>query len=126
MAGFTFVPGNAGPGANGYQANLVWTGGSAVRACNVHPAAVADASKPSAVTLPTDLFDTVTTPAGLAAPNFAVVVDVTYTWTPLVFSRFFGSITMSRSAYISPRYVQQVIYVKIPGDDRFGAECPGY
>jgi Flp pilus assembly protein TadG len=132
MAGVSFTPTVTGCTSHcTYKANIVWTGGSVAggqpaRACGTNPVSAADTSAPSTTTLPADLFDTVTTPSGVAAPNFVVVVDVGYTWTPLLFSKLFGAITLKRSAYLAPRYVAQIKYSAIAGDDGFGAECSGF
>lgn len=127
MAGVSFTPTVAGCTTScSYKANIVWTGGSATRACGTNPTTAPDASQPSPSTLPADLFNTVTTPIGVAPPSFVIAVDITFTWTPAVFSQLFGPVTLTRSVYLSPRYVSQVKYSAISGDDGFGKECPGF
>lgn len=127
MAGISFTPNPSSCQSNcTYTANVVWTGAAAQRACGSTPISVKDVSFPSPGTLPVDLFNPITTPTGQAPPRFAIVVDVVYTWAPLIFSRFFGTMTIKRSAYISPRYVNQITYAKGQGDDGFGKECPGF
>jgi len=127
MAGVSFTPTVSGCTSGcTYKANVVWTGASEKRACGTNPTSVPDTAEPSPTTLPADLFYTVTTPTGTAAPLFAVVVDVNYAWTPLIFSSFFGTIIMQRSAYITPRNVSQIKYSIVTGDDGFGKECPGF
>jgi Flp pilus assembly protein TadG len=127
MAGVSFTPTVTGCTTScTYKANIVWTGGSAARACGSNPSAAPDATSPSPSTLPTDLFDTVSTPAGTAAPLFVIAVDLVYTWSPTIFPKFFGSLTLKRSAYLSPRYVTQIKYSVVAGDDGFGKECPGF
>jgi Flp pilus assembly protein TadG len=127
MAGVSFTPTVTGCTSScTYKANIVWTGGSAARACGTNPTSVADSATSSPATLPLDLFNTVTTPSGSSAPAFVVVVDVSYTWTPIAFPKLFGSITLKRSAYLSPRYVSQIKYSVVTGDDGFGKECPGF
>jgi Flp pilus assembly protein TadG len=128
LAGVTFSPtvANCTTGCT-YIANIMWTGGAEQRACGAQPTSTSDTAAPSATTLPADLFNGVASPqGGNASPRFAVVADVTYSWTPLVFSKLIGSITMKRSAYITPRYVSQIKYTTASGDDGFGKECPGY
>lgn len=127
MAGVSFTPTVTGctTGCT-YKANIVWTGGSAARACGVHPTSVADASAPSPSTLPANLFDAVSTPTGTAAPLFVVAVDVVYAWSPTVFPKLFGAITLKRSAYLAPRYVSEIKYSVVAGDDAFGKECSGF
>jgi Flp pilus assembly protein TadG len=127
MAGVSFTPTVSGCTSGcTFKANIVWTGGSANRACGTNPTSVADATAPSPATLPADLFNPVNTPSGAAAPLFAIVVDVAYTLTPFVFPSVFGSRTITRSVYLSPRYVSQIKYSVITGDDGFGKECPGF
>jgi Flp pilus assembly protein TadG len=127
MAGVSFAP--TVPGCTTgctYKAGIVWTGASAMRACGANPASAPDTAAPSPATLPADLFVPVTTPTGNTVPLFVVVVDVSYAWTPLVFSSFFGTIIIQRSAFIAPRYVSQIKYSTAAGDDGFGKECPGF
>lgn len=125
MAGISFVP--TSPLCVllcTYKPKVVWTGGAAKRTCGSTLTSASDSSTPTPTTLPSDLFNQVPSPnGGNNAPPFAVVVDVTYTWTPLIFSRFFGPLTLSRSAYISPRYATQITYTKATGDDGFGKTC---
>lgn len=118
MAGVSFTPtvSTCTTGCT-YKANIVWTGGSSARACGTNPSSVADATAPSPSTLPADLFDSVSTPTGTAAPLFVIVVDLVYTWSPTIFSKLFGSLTLKRSAYLSPRYVTQIKYSVVTGDD---------
>lgn len=109
-----------------YKANIVWTGAAAQRACGSNLTSAPDTAAPTSTTLPQDLFTPVTTPTGTAPPLFAIVVDVGYAWTPLIFSGLIGPITMQRSAYVTPRYVSQIKYSAISGDDQFGKQCPGF
>lgn len=107
-----------------YKASVAWTGAAAKRTCGSNLTPASDASTPTPTTLPSDLYNPVPSPSGgNNPPPFAVVVDVTYTWTPMLFSRFFGPLTLSRSAYISPRYAKQVTYTKAQSDDGFGKAC---
>jgi Flp pilus assembly protein TadG len=131
MAGVGFAPTVAGC-TNGcaYVAQIYWTSGSKNRVCGTSPIPVADNSAESnALALPDDLFTPVATPSGaLAPPNFLIVVDVKYTWTPLIARSFLPSISFQRSAFLSARYAPGGVikYNAIPNDDGFGAECPGY
>jgi Flp pilus assembly protein TadG len=100
-----------------YTANVVWNSGPNPRPCGTNLAAVADTSTPTPTTLPTDLY----------GPGTVLVVDIVYTYTPLFIENLFGSIKLSRSAFMAPRYKQQgIIYQVISGDDKIGAECPGF
>lgn len=127
MAGISFTPTVTGCTSGcTYKANVNWTGSQEARACGSTLTAVADSSAPTASSLPTDLFNAVTTPSGTSAPLFEVVVDVSYSWSPILFSKFFHTIAISRSAFFAPRYVTKVLYSAVAGDDGFGKECPGY
>ncbi len=127
MAGVSFTPTVTGcTSACVYKANIVWTGGSAARACGTNPSAAADTAAPTPLSLPTDLFDPISTPSGTAAPLFVIAVDLVYSWSPILFPKFFGSLTLKRSAFLAPRYVTQIKYSVIAGDDGFGKECPGF
>lgn len=107
-----------------YKANLVWTGGTQKRTCGSTLTSASDTAAPTPTTLPSDLYNAVPSPnGGNSPPPFAVVVDVTYTWSPLAFTRFFGPLTINRSAYVSPRYAGQITYTKAAGDDAFGKSC---
>ncbi len=126
LAGISFPPTVTGCTSScTYKAKVVWTGGAASRACGSSITSVAASNAPSATTLPSDLYTAVANSSGgNNAPPFAVVVDVAYSWAPLVFARYFGALTIQRSAYISPRYVTQIAYSQITGDDGFGRACP--
>lgn len=110
-----------------YKANVVWTGGSAGRKCGSTIQPANDSSTPTPTTLPVDLFKPVPSPSlTYNPPPFAVVVDVTYTWSPILFSNLFGKISLSRSAFVNARYASMIKYTKQSGDDGFGVECAGY
>ncbi len=110
-----------------YQAAVVWYAGPNPRPCGINQvkAAADDVSTPSTTTLPKDVFPSSSTaPTALYAGSSILVVDVDYTYTPLLTSKFFGSIRMQRSAYVAPRYVQLVLYDSTQtGDDKIGQMC---
>jgi Flp pilus assembly protein TadG len=83
-----------------YNATVVWTSGPNKRPCKTNLGAVADTATPTQATLPTDLY----------GPGSIVVVDIVYTYTPLFVQKLFGSIKISRSAFLAPRYVPLVTY----------------
>ena len=126
MAGVSFSPTVAGCTTGcAYKTKVVWTGGAMARTCGstINPAA--DTAAPSPTTLPTDLFTPIALPSGgYAPPNFQVVVDIVYSWRPLVGAAFIPPITFRRSTYLSPRYVAQINYEALAGDDGFGVACP--
>ncbi len=130
MAGVGFVPTVAGCTVGcTYVSQIFWTGGSMNRACGTSPVAVADnAAGSNPLVLPDDLFTPIATPAGGAAPNFVIVVDVKYSWTPLIGRAFLPSISFQRSAFLAARYAPGgvVKYNAIPNDDGFGKECSGF
>ncbi len=126
MASVRFVPPPSGCKSScSYQANVVWASGPNARTCGVPLTAADDNVTPSKTTLPKDLFPSPSTPVtNLYSAGSIVVVDVDYTYTPLFTSKFFGSIRMQRSAYLSPRYVQLVLYDSTQaGDDKIGKMC---
>ena len=117
MASVQFSPSPATCTSNcTYVANVVWNGGPNPRPCGTSLTPVADSSTPTPTTLPTDLY----------GPGSVLVVDIVYTYTPLFIQNLFGSIKISRSAFLAPRYVPLVKYQVIAGDDQIGSECPGF
>jgi Flp pilus assembly protein TadG len=129
MAGVGFAPTVSGCTAGcTYVSQIYWTGGSMNRACGTSPAAD-NAAGSNPLVLPDDLFTPVATPTGgNAPPNFVIVVDVTYSWTPLIGRAFLPSISFQRTAFLAARYAPGgvVKYNAIPNDDGFGKECPGF
>ncbi len=113
--------------ASCYTAHVAWTGDGKTRACDSTITSAADNVAPSATTLPVDLFTPVSTQtAGVyAAPPPVIVVDITYLWRPWAFSSLIGAVTVTRSAYVNARYMTELQYQKIGGDDGFGAICDG-
>lgn len=128
LAGISFAPTVSGCTSNcQYKASVNWTGAAAERACGTNPSAVPDTTAPSATTLPQSLFTPVGNPqGGYGAPLYIVVADVTYTWSPSVFTGLLGNVVMKRSSYINPRYVSTLKYKVASGDDGFGKACSGY
>ncbi len=127
MAGISFSPTVTGcTSACTYVAKVVWTGGNKARACGSSQLAAADGATPSPSTLPQDLFDAIPTQTTgvFSPPNFQIVVDIVYSWQPRFGSSFIPPITFRRSTYLAPRYVSQITYSQIPGDDGFGVSCP--
>lgn len=110
-----------------YKASVNWTGAAAERACGTNPTSTADTAAPSATTLPQSLFTAVSNPqGGYNPPLYVVVADVTYTWSPSVFTGLLSKVVMKRSSYINPRYVSSLKYKVASGDDGFGKACSGY
>ncbi len=127
MAGVSFSPTVAGCTSGcTYVAKIVWTGGNKARACDSAQIAAPDSASPTPSTLPQDLFAAVPTQtAGVfSPPNFQLVVDVVYSWAPMFGPKFIPPITFKHSTYLSPRYVSQINYSQIAGDDGFGVPCP--
>lgn len=105
----------AAPGcvsACAYRAKVAWSGGSARRPCNAVLTAVTDSAAPSATTLPADAF----------GPNAIVVVDLSYSYQPLFAPKIFGPLTIKRSSYLQPRYVNDLKYA-VAGGDSFVTTC---
>jgi Flp pilus assembly protein TadG len=117
MASIIFTPNPSTCTSNcNYIANVVWNSGPSKRACGVTLTQVPDISSPSKTTLPTDVF----------GPGSIIVVDIVFSYTPIFGLGLFGTIPITRSAYLAPRYVPLIKYAVISGDDGIGAECPGY
>jgi Flp pilus assembly protein TadG len=117
MASVQFTPTQATCTSNcTYLANVVWNSGPNPRPCGSNLTPVADTSTPTPTTLPADLY----------GPGSALVVDIVYNYTPLFIQSLFGTVKISRSAFVAPRYVPLVKYQVISGDDKIGTECPGF
>ena len=110
-----------------YVANVTWTGAAQQRACGSHPVAAGNTDPSSPTTLPISLFTPVASSSGgNNPPLYAIVIDITYTWSASVFTGLLSPVVMKRSSYISPRYVTSLKYTTSSGDDGFGKACPGY
>ena len=90
-------------------AKVTWSGGSAPRSCTVPPVAAADAASPSPTTLPPDGF----------TPGSLLVVDVKFTFRPTIAPHFMSPMSISRSFYMAPRFVQSVAF----GGSTFAKTC---
>jgi Flp pilus assembly protein TadG len=95
-----------------YQAQVQWSGGSDRRPCNTLITPVADSTTPSKTTLPSDLY----------GPNAIIVVDLTFAYQPLFAPKIFGPLTIKRSSYLQPRYVNALPY-SVAGGDSFVTTC---
>ncbi|WP_167858615.1 TadE/TadG family type IV pilus assembly protein [Methylobacterium nonmethylotrophicum] len=126
MAGISFSPTVAGCTAScTYKAKVAWTGGDKQRACGASLAAALDTANPDPATLPASLFTPVANPQGTSSPpSFVIVADLSFNWTPFLFSTLFKTVTIRRSAYIKPRYTNAIAYAAASGDDGFGQQCP--
>ena len=113
---FTAAPHGCTSGCT-YLPAVVWTGGASAaawRSCLVPPIQAANAAPPSLQTLPVDTY----------GPGYLIVVDVSYTYTPLVATQIFNPWTIRRSFYMQPRYVSMI---KFTGpSDPIGTACPGF
>lgn len=95
-----------------YQAKVSWSGGSDRRPCNTAMTPVPDNATPSKTTLPSDLY----------GPNSIIVVDLTFAYQPLFAANIFGPLTIKRSSYLQPRYVNNLPY-SVAGGDSFVTTC---
>jgi len=89
-----------------YQAKVAWSGGSTRRPCNTVLTPVPNSTTPSPTTLPTDVF----------GPTAVIVVDLSYGYRPLFADKIFGPVTIKRSSYLQPRYVNDLPYAVANGD----------
>jgi Flp pilus assembly protein TadG len=112
MSAVNFTPTVAGcVSACTYEAKVAWSGGSSRRPCaTLSPAP--NNTTPSPTTLPTDAF----------GPNAVIVVDLTYAYRPLFAPKIFGPLTVTRSSYLQPRYVNTLPYA-VPAGDSFVTTC---
>lgn len=95
-----------------YQAKVAWSGGSDRRPCNTVMTPAPDNTAPSKTTLPTDVY----------GPNALIVVDLTFAYQPLFATQIFGPLTIRRSSYLQPRYVNNLPY-SVAGGDSFVTTC---
>lgn len=99
-----------------YTGYVVWTSGAATRPCGTIYLLTPTYSTPTPSQLPPALFTTVSNPNSSSAlpPLFAVVVDVVYTFNPLLSGgsmfNIVPPVTIKRSAFLNPRYVSQISY----------------
>ena len=109
---FTAAPAGCTSGCT-YVPKVVWSAGSNRRSCLVPLKSSSDTSAPSATTLPADVFGSTS----------LLVVDVAYTFKPMLGTHFINNISILRSFYIAPRYVLAVGYQTISGDNGIATVC---
>ena len=101
MASVAFTPTPTGCTTScAYKPKIVWNYGDAtyLRACGTTLAAAADTAVSNPLTLPTDAF----------GPNSLLVVDVHLVWTPTIGAAYLSPVTLTRSIFLNPRYVNNV------------------
>jgi Flp pilus assembly protein TadG len=91
--GFTNVSGS-------YVGKTQWSTGPRLRACLTPMQSVADTAAPSPTTLPRGVF----------GPGSLIVVDVSFAFRPTIATAFMRTLTIARSFYVQPRYVQAISY----------------
>ena len=89
-----------------YVPRVVWSSGNNPRSCIVPMTSAGDTSTPSPKTLPQDVF----------GATSLLVVDIVYTFKPIFAGRLLNNLTISRSFYVTPRYVSTVGYKIVSGD----------
>ena len=94
-----------------YQAKVAWSGGSNARPCSTLLVSAPDNAQPTTTTLPSDTF----------GPGTLIVVDIAYKYRPIVAAQLFQPVTLSRSFYVQPRYVQSVAYS--PNGTNYATTC---
>ena len=101
MSSVAFTPTKTGCTSNcTYKAKVVWNSGPNPRSCTAALTSVSNTAAPTTSTLPADTF----------GPGSLIVVDVVYTYRPVVATKLFGNLRIARSVYIQPRYVGEVDY----------------
>lgn len=102
-----------------YVASVVWTsnalGLNNARPCLIPQLAADDTAAPSPHTLPRSLF----------GPGSAVVIDVIFTFRPTFATSLMRPMTIRRSIYMPPRYVD-LINFDTTGNDGAASKCLGY
>lgn len=112
MATVGFTPTTPGCVSNcTYNGKVAWSGGSERRPCNVALTPAPNSSSQTPTTLPADVF----------GPNTVIVVDIAYSYKPLFASKIFGPLTIKRSSYLQPRYVNALPYAT--ASDSFVTTC---
>lgn len=82
-----------------YKANVDWSiGTNGSRSCSVAPVSAPSTSTPSNTTLPQDVF----------TAGSIIVADVVYPFVPILALNFVPSITLRRSVYLQPRYLNKI------------------
>lgn len=102
-----------------YNANVAWSAGSNKRPCGVTLTSAANSAPSNPNSLPTDSF----------GPGSMIVVDVSYQYTPAIMPKLIPKLTLSKSVYLRPRYIQPTSYIKysvVSGDDGISSVCKGY
>ncbi len=94
-----------------YQAKVAWSGGSNTRPCSTLLTSASDDAQPTTTTLPSDTF----------GPGTLIVVDIVYTYRPIVATQLLRPLSLSRSFYIQPRYVSSIAYS--PNGTNFASTC---
>lgn len=103
-----------------YRADVVWTStgtqqpaaGDSFRPCGTPQIAANNTAPPSRTALPRSIFG----PAGV------VVIDVVFTFTPSFGARYLPALTITRSAYVQPRYATLVDY-DTTNNDGIATKC---
>ncbi len=76
------------------------------RPCNVVLTPKGNKNTQSSTTLPFELYSS----------SDLIVADLTYTYQPIFAPGIFGAMTISRRAYLQPRYVDKLTYTAPNGD----------
>ena len=116
MSSVAFTPTVPGCASNcTYNATLMWTSFAGTsRPCSTPLLPVSDTATPSPTTLPADVY----------GPGTLIVIDVVYNYTPMVATQLFGTMKITRSFYVQPRYVSTIAYTHTA--NAMGVKCPGY
>ena len=99
-----------------YLANVMWTSGAQPRPCLLPLSSQSDQAPPTPSRLPADVF----------GPNSLIVVDLAYSFRPIIGGQYFGNnLVIRKSVYIQPRYVSSIYYKGIlsPGYDDLATTC---
>lgn len=108
--------------SNCYVANVVWTStgtsqpyGQMYRPCVVPQLPTDNTATPNPALLPRSVY----------GPASLIVIDVVFKFTPTFGVGFLPTLTISRSAYVQPRYATLINY-DTTSNDGIASKCPGY
>lgn len=97
------------------QGLVSWTAGDVRRPCLVPMISILDTQIPTPLTLPQSVLN--------SNVSSVIVADVSYHFTPLIGSSLLGTLTISRSFYLAPRYVPSIAFDSSAGSESATA-CP--
>lgn len=126
ISSVSFMPGPVacqGATCTYYTPKVIWSGGTYPRSCSSVMTAAASTMVPSATTLPVDTFPGPGTGTAGTPTGNIVVVDISYTYSPLLGAGIFSALmpVINRSVFVAPRYTK--VGLNYTGST-FANQCP--